>query len=109
MRCVLTPALLAKVKSSKQQCIMSDHRYVLPGAAADDDAHAEDSDADNVRRVQEAAGAALSEANERLLDAELRLQAAQARQLPLTSHDYYTIWLSDDMLAHSSILSMLPG
>lgn len=36
------------------------------------------SDAD-IQRVQEAAGAALAEANERLLEAELRVQAAQVR------------------------------
>jgi hypothetical protein len=35
-------------------------------------------DAD-VQKVQEAAGAALAEANERLLEAELRVQAAQVR------------------------------
>lgn len=32
---------------------------------------------EDTRRVQEAAGAALSEANERLMEAEMKLQAAQ--------------------------------
>ncbi|KAF6259988.1 P-loop containing nucleoside triphosphate hydrolase protein [Scenedesmus sp. NREL 46B-D3] len=53
------------------------YRYYLPPADVDDET------GDLTQRVQEAAGAALAEANERLMEAELKLQAAQAAQQQL--------------------------
>jgi hypothetical protein len=46
-------------------------RYYLSAADVDDET------GDLSQRVQEAAGAALAEANERLMEAELKVQAAQ--------------------------------
>jgi hypothetical protein len=46
-------------------------RYYLSSADVDDET------GDLTQRVQEAAGAALAEANERLMEAELKVQAAQ--------------------------------
>lgn len=48
-------------------------RYYMPADDGDDDNRGDD----EARSVQEAAGAALAEANERLLEAEMKLQAAQ--------------------------------
>lgn len=44
----------------------------------------------DVLKVQEAAGAALAEANERLLEAELRVQAAQVK--PLQHSRSHQVW-----------------
>jgi hypothetical protein len=41
----------------------------------------DDETGDLTQRVQEAAGAALAEANERLMEAELKVQAAQVSML----------------------------
>lgn len=48
-------------------------RYYLSSAEVDDET------GDLTQRVQEAAGAALAEANERLQEAEMKVQAAQVR------------------------------
>jgi hypothetical protein len=48
-------------------------RYYLSSADVDDET------GELTQRVQEAAGAALAEANERLMEAELKVQAAQVR------------------------------
>jgi hypothetical protein len=57
--------------------LRSYYRYIMSPTQEDEEL-AGLSDAD-IQRVQEAAGAALAEANERLLEAELRVQAAQVR------------------------------
>jgi hypothetical protein len=54
--------------------LKSYYRYIMAPAQEDELAALQDAD---VQKVQEAAGAALAEANERLLEAELRVQAAQ--------------------------------
>ncbi|WIA19757.1 hypothetical protein OEZ85_005673 [Tetradesmus obliquus] len=53
------------------------YRYYLSSAEVDDET------GDLTQRVQEAAGAALAEANERLQEAEMKVQAAQAAQQQL--------------------------
>jgi hypothetical protein len=46
----------------------------------------DDETGDLTQRVQEAAGAALAEANERLMEAELKVQAAQVGKLSAAAH-----------------------
>lgn len=56
--------------------LKSYYRYIMAPAQGEELAALQEAD---VQKVQEAAGAALAEANERLLEAELRVQAAQVR------------------------------
>lgn len=67
----------------------------------------------DVLKVQEAAGAALAEANERLLEAELRVQAAQVRPVgtgeDACSPESHVAVQTGNRLKHGAILNTLPA